>query len=162
MARLSDLSVAHRFYLRRYPFDRYCSGEGRGNRLARPLAGCRVGIVSSAGLCAAKDEAFDLDRRGGDPSFRILPADVDPADLRVHHRSDAFDHRPLERDREVAFPISVLRELATEGAIGSLAPASISFMGSVTRPRRLIDETAPAAARQLRAWGVDVALLVPV
>ena len=71
-----------------------------------------------------------------------FPADVDPADLRVHHRSDAFDHRPLERDREVAFPISVLRELATEGAIGSLAPASISFMGSVTRPRRLIDETA--------------------
>jgi D-proline reductase (dithiol) PrdB len=48
------------------------------------------------------------------------------------------------------------------GAIGSLAPRALSFMGSISAPGRLVKETAPEAASLLEADGADVALLVPL
>ena len=52
--------------------------------------------------------------------------------------------------------------VAAAGAIGEVAPRHLSFMGSITRPERLIAEFAPAAATVLAGDGVDIALLVPV
>ena len=80
----------------------------------------------------------------------------------MHHKSDAYDPAPLAADRNVAFPLDRLRALAAAGAIGDVAPRHLSFMGSITRPERLIEEFAPVAATLLESDGVDTALLVPV
>jgi D-proline reductase (dithiol) PrdB len=65
-------------------------------------------------------------------------------------------------DANLALPLSRLRELGQAGVVGPLAPLHLSFMGSIVGPRRLIDETAPEAARRLKGAGVEIALLTPV
>jgi D-proline reductase (dithiol) PrdB len=66
------------------------------------------------------------------------------------------------RDRNLAFPLDRFRELVAEGILGSLSDRHLSFMGSITAPGRLLRDTAPEAARTLRAGGVSLAFLVPV
>jgi D-proline reductase (dithiol) PrdB len=131
-------------------------------RLRRPLAECRVALVTTAGLVPAAAAPFDLHRAGGDASFRVIEAGVSLATLAVVHRSDAFDRAAVERDPNVAFPLERLREMASAGTIGSIAPRHLSFMGSITAPARLVRETAPEAAAILAGDDVDVALLAPV
>jgi len=157
---LSEFPAALRLFLRAYPWRRIDPVPWAP--LPRPLAGCRLALVSSAGFVAPGQVPFDETLRGGDPSFREMPADVDLATLRETHRSRSFDHRGLSRDPNLAFPLDRLRELVRAGRIGSLAPRHLSFMGSILAPGRLVRRTAPEAARGLVADGVDAALLVPV
>lgn len=131
-------------------------------RLRKPLSRCRVALVTTAGLVPAGARAFDPDARGGDTSFRVIPADADLAQIAEQHRSSSFDHAGIAKDRNLALPLDRLRELSAEGIIGELAPRHLSFMGSITAPGRLIRDTAPQAATLLAEDGVDVALLVPV
>ena len=119
-------------------------------------------MVSSAGLVRPDQEPFDDSIRGGDCSFREIPADTDISTLMDTHRSDLYDHSGLRQDPNLAFPLDRLRELVTSGRIGSLNQRHLSFMGSITAPGRLVKKTAPAAVRKLVEDGVDVALLVPV
>jgi D-proline reductase (dithiol) PrdB len=130
--------------------------------VGKPLAECRIALVSSAGFVLPGQRPFDDSVRGGDVSFRRIPSDVDSASLRETHRSKAFDHSGLARDPNLAFPIDRVRELVQSGRLGSVASAHLSFMGSITAPGRLVRDTAPEAARGLVADQVDIALLVPV
>lgn len=130
--------------------------------LKKPPAECRVALVTTAGLTAPGQPPFDLRRRGGDPSFRVLPGDVDVASLSLHHRSHAFERQAVVADPNVAFPLDRLRELVAAAEVGEVAPRHPSFMGSITTPGRLRKETAPAAADVLVADRVDIALLAPV
>jgi len=130
--------------------------------LPRPLSECRLAIVSSAGFVLPDQEGFDTNRRGGDCSFREIPSDADVTTMRECHRSDAFDHEPMRRDANIAFPLDRARELVERGRIGSIAPRHLSFMGSITAPGRLVKESAPRAANLLVRDEVDLALLVPV
>lgn len=157
--RPADLPLKYRLALRAYPWRR-CDAVAPA-RLARAVTQARVALVTSAGLVVPGDEPFDLDIRGGDHSFRAIAADVEVASLEVHHRSDAFDAAPLHADRNVAFPLDRLRELAAFGAVGEVAPRHLSFMGSIPAPGRLRRESAPAAAELLANDGVDIAVLVP-
>ena len=77
------------------------------------------------------------------------------------HFSIGFDHTGIYRDLNVTFPVDRLRELAAQGVVGSLSQNYYSFMGALRDPGHLIAETGPEAARQLKAEGVDVALLTP-
>jgi D-proline reductase (dithiol) PrdB len=130
--------------------------------LRKPLAECTVALVSTAGLVPPDQAPFDDGVKGGDASFRILDSGVDLATLVDTHRSKSYDHAGIHADANLAFPLTRLRELAREGAIGSVSERHLSFMGSITAPSRLVRETAPAAAEVLVRAGVDVALLVPV
>jgi D-proline reductase (dithiol) PrdB len=130
--------------------------------LRKPLSASCVALVSTAGLVGPEHAPFDLSTRGGDVTFRVIASGVDPQALTVWHRSEAFDRAALTRDRNVAFPIDRLREMAAGGVIGAVAPRHLSFMGSITAPGRLRKETAPHAASLLVDDRVDVALLVPV
>jgi D-proline reductase (dithiol) PrdB len=131
-------------------------------RLRKPLARCRVALVTTAGLVPPGDPAFDPHVRGGDVSYRVLRSDTPLPLLEEHHRSESFDHSGIARDRNLAFPLDRLRELAADRVIGSVAPRHLSFMGSITAPGRLVRDTAPQAAALLQDDEVDVALLVPV
>ena len=156
----ADLPLAYRLWIAAYRWRR--ADAVPAARLRRPVAEATVALVTSAGLVAPGDPPFDLDRLGGDWSSRVIPGDVDVATLSVHHRSDAYDPSALEADRNAAFPLDRLRELAARGAIGGVAPRHLSFMGSIPAPARLVKESAPAAAQLLSDDGVDIALLVPV
>ena len=130
--------------------------------MTKPLSACRVALVTSAGLVAVGDTAFDETVRGGDWSYRVLRGDVDVASLGEFHRSASFDHSGIEADRNLAFPLDRLRELVADGTIGAVAPRHLSFMGSITAPNRLVQRSAPESAELLVNDEVDLALLVPV
>jgi len=105
---------------------------------------------------------FDETIKGGDCSFREIPAATVPGQLVDTHRSESFDHRGVQSDPNLAFPLERVLELAARGRIGSVNDRHLSFMGSITAPGRLTRDSAPAAAALLVADEVDVALLVPV
>ena len=133
-----------------------------GSALQKPLRDCRVALVTTAGLVPQGTAPFDLGRLGGDPTFRVIPADADVSALELHHRSQAFDRGAVAADPNVAFPLDRLRERVEAGDVGQVAPRHLSFMGSITAPARLNKEHAPAAADLLVADAVDIALLAPV
>ena len=154
------LPLKYRLLLKTYPWRRIEPVPAASRR--KPLSQSRVVLVTSAGLVAPGSQPFDLDRRGGDPSFRVIPWDAPGGTLTVHHRSEAFDRAGLAKDLNVVFPRDALARLARDRGIREIAPRHLSFMGSITAPGRLIRESAPEAARLLVGDAVDVALLVPV
>lgn len=132
--------------------------------MVRPLARCKVALVTTAGVALRSDRPFDQDRERrdpwwGDPSFRLLPHGVTEREVGLHHMH--IDTRFGEEDLDVVFPARRLEELAREGVVGSAAEVHYSIMGYQLRPRVLEEETAPAIARDLKARGVDAAALVP-
>ena len=159
MARLADLKLDYRLFMMAYPYRRL---EWRpGARLARPLAEARVAVVTTAAFHLGDQAPFDRTVRGGDCSYREIPLDADLSSLRVSHKSDAFDATGLLADANLALPLDRLRELHLAGEIGPPAHVHFSFMGSITAPGRLINETAPQVATALLKAGVDAVLLTP-
>jgi D-proline reductase (dithiol) PrdB len=157
---LSGFSLRTRLFLKGYPWRRIDPVPWAS--LQKPLAQCRLGLVSSAGFVLPGQVPFDASMPGGDPSFREIPSDVEVRTLIDTHRSETFDHTGMREDPNVAFPIDRVRELTERGRIGPVNHRHLSFMGSITAPGRLIRQTAPEAARCLVSDGVDVCLLVPV
>ena len=130
--------------------------------LAKPLAECRVALVSSAAAVLPDSDPFDYSGRAGDPTFRLIPSDTDPRALVETHPNSSFDHSGMAEDMNVAFPLDRIREIASSGRIREVAPRHLSFAGYLPAPGRLRKKTAPVAARLLAEDGVDVALLFPV
>lgn len=160
MVKVSDLKLSLRAFMRAYPWR--IIDPVPASVLSRPLSASRVAVVSSAGLVLPGEPPFDPDVRGGDFSYRVIPADAPVQSLEEHHRSDAFDHSGIETDRNMAMPLDRLHEMAAEGQIGSVAPRHISLMGSITAPGRLVQHTLPRVADLLMEDHVDVALMIPV
>ncbi len=160
MAAIDDLPLWLRATLRVYPWRRIDPVPCR--RLSKPLSQCRVALVTTAGLVPPGQPPFDDSVKGGDCSFRVIPAGIDVQSLGEFHRSESFDHAGIAHDRNVAFPLDRLRELAAASEIGEVSPRHLSFMGSITAPGRLRAKTAPEAAGLLVEDRVDIALLVPV
>jgi len=160
MGNLGEFSWRYRLFLARYPWRRIDPVPWAP--LRRPLARSRIALVSSAGFVVPGQPPFERAKRGGDPTFRVIPAEADVHRLQELQRSEAFDHTGIREDPNLAFPLERLRELVARGRIGSVAPRHLSFMGSITAPGRLIRDTAPEAAEVLVKDGVDGALLVPV
>ena len=126
-------------------------------RLAKPLARCRIALLSSSGV-NHKDQA-PFDDVKNDLTWREIPTDVDPADLKISHFSK---NAKAVTDVNTVFPFQRLRELAAEGLIGELASPAFTFMGRIFARTRLQKEMAPALLGRLRALAADAALLVPV
>ena len=121
-----------------------------------PLSEARVALVTTGGVYVREGQEPFVD---DDPSFRVIPSAAPTSDLAIFH--EHYDTSNAEKDINVVFPIERLRELEAEGAIGSLAADAFGFMGYIVGDNipRLMEETAPGAARLLRADGVDVALV---
>ena len=160
MGQLSEFSLPTRVMLKAYPWR--CIDPVPWAPLGKPLAECRLALVSSAGFVQRDQVPFDEAIRGGDVSFREIPSDVDVAELVDTHRSRSFDHTGQTRDPNLSFPITRARELTESGRVGSVASAHLSLMGCTNAPGRLVRNTAPKAAGRLVEDGVDISLLVPV
>ncbi len=134
--------------------------------LTKPLAECRVALLSTAGLSMKGDAPFDMEYERqnptrGDASFRRLRADATAATTCANHLH--IDTSYVERDLNVALPLDRLRELVDEGVVGAMADTHYSVMGfQGSDPSRLENESAPAIAEIMKSEEVDLALLAPV
>lgn len=148
-----------RFAMKLYPAVR--NDRAPWTPLSRPLREARVALVSSCGVYLATDPPFDpaLDHRGGDPTFREIPADASPDQIAIRHGH--YDETAAKRDLNCVFPLWRLHALVAEGVIGSVAPRHYGFRGSISFTRRLIQDTSPEVARRLKADAVDIVLLTP-
>ena len=123
---------------------------------APELADASVAIVTTAGLHLAEEESFGL----LDPAFRVLPHGA--GNVCMSHNSQNFDRSGIMLDRNVAYPVDRLDELAARGVIGKVAPTHLSFMGAQQDLTTILLDTGPRAAAMLREQGTDVVLLTPV
>jgi D-proline reductase (dithiol) PrdB len=160
MSELKDLSLKDRIFMRAYKWRRI--DPVPWTPLKKPLAESRLGIVSSAGLSVLGQEPFNTKAKGGDPTFREIPGDTNVTELQENHRSQSWDHRGVEQDKNLAFPIDRAKELVQSGRVGSLSGTHVSVMGSITAPGRFVRDYVPQIAEIFVREEVDVALLVPV
>lgn len=156
MVRLSDLHPAEAEHLR-----------GRADAMQPiepapwlsppPLASSTVAIVSTAGLHRRTDAPF----KPGAIDYRLLPDDVDFAEVIVSHVSTNFDRSAYQQDPNIWFPLDRLREMVGSGEIGGLSRWHYSFMGAQPNHEALA-ETGQEVGRLLAADDIDLALLIPV
>ena len=121
------------------------------------FAQARAAVVTTGGFHRMGQPPFDCDR--GDPSFREIPAAVDPRELVITHTH--YDSRDARSDPNILLPLERLAELVDEGVLGSLAPTHYSLMGYIPQVDVLTGRTAPAIAGRLADEGVGLVLLVP-
>ncbi len=160
MPRIEDLDGESQEFIRN--FQCRLGDDVPWTPLAKPLDRCRVALITSSGLIRKSDQPFDLSNPHGDPTFRLIPSDTDPADLTLSIISANWDRSGFAMDVNVVFPMDRIRELATEGVIGAPAPNHYAFMGSIFDIDPVIEQSAPQVGRLLRNDGIDVALLAPV
>lgn len=122
-----------------------------------PLAERRIAIVTTAGLHRREDRNFDL----SDLSYRVIPGDVDLADLVMSQASVNFDRTGFQQDVNVVFPLDRLREMRAAGEIGSIASFHYAFNGA-GQLAPAFEATGREVGRMLKEDGVNAALLVPV
>jgi D-proline reductase (dithiol) PrdB len=151
--RLNDMPEAEARHLRRLECPTY---EDTPALAGRPLPERRVVLISTAGLHKRGERPF----RPGDGSYRVISGEAPANELVMSHISVNFDRTGFQQDLNVVFPIDRLRELATDGVIGSLASVHYSFMGAF--PPAAAEPHAQHLAGLLKADKVDAALLVPV
>jgi len=123
----------------------------------RELRESRVAVVSTAGLHRRSDQPFVP----GAIDYRLLPGDVDFADVVVSHISTNFDRSAFQQDPNIWFPLDRLREMAASGEIASVANWHYSFMGAQPNHEALAP-TGEEVGALLAKDEVDVALLIPV
>jgi D-proline reductase (dithiol) PrdB len=124
--------------------------------LKKPLAECRLALVTTGGVHLPEQPRFDIDDFLGDCSYREIPSGA--TELTWTH---AY-YRPDEAsDLDAIFPLWTMRELTEEGVVGELNHRHFSFMGAIHDAGPLIEETAPEVAGMLVKDGVDVVLLTP-
>ena len=121
-----------------------------------PVNERRVAIISTAGIHRRGDRPFFL----GSNDYRIITHDTENKDMVMTHVSTNFDRSGFQQDWNVAFPLDRLRELADEGAIGSVADYHYSFMGA-TEPEKM-EPVARELAKLMKDDNVDAVLLVPI
>lgn len=153
MARLEDLPDSSVAVLTALPCPQF---DTRPFVAGPPLDERRVAIVATSGLHRRGDRPFTLSAA----DYRIIPGDAAASDLVMSHVSVNFDRSGYRQDLNVVFPLDRLKELAEEGAIGSVADFHYSFMGA-TDPSAMAP-TARHLAGLLKQDRVDAVLLVPV
>lgn len=153
MARMEDLVASEQEHMRSLALPTFDTTPWTDGPLVRDR---RVAVVTTAGLSLRGDAAFGL----GAGDYRVIPAETDAGDILMNHVSVNFDRTGFQDDINVVLPIERLREMAADGAIGSVADFHYSFMGA-TDPT-LLEDSARALAGMLRKDRVNAVLLTPV
>lgn len=156
----AELSLGTRLFLRAYQWRRIDPTPWAP--LKKPLRESTVAMVTTAGLTLPGQPPFDDAMRGGDWSWREIPASADVSTLIESHRSETFDHAGIQADPNLGLPLDRLHELVAAGDLGALHHRHFSFMGSITAPGRLVKQSAPEVARFLAEDRVDAVLLIPI
>jgi D-proline reductase (dithiol) PrdB len=129
--------------------------------VCKPLNQSRVCLITTAGLHLKTDPPFNMADPKGDPTFRIIPANVSQAELTITH--DYYDHRDADRDYNIVFPLDRLHDLVDAGYLGGLTSRHFSFMGHIggRHVETLQQESLPALLQLLKPEAPDFVLLIP-
>ncbi len=119
--------------------------------LTKPLSECKVAFITAGGIHQKSQKPYNT---AGDYSYREIPSDIATSELMVTH--GGFDNSDINKDPNAMFPLDRLRELVTEGYIGSLADTMFGFMGGGGNVDMFIQETGPEIAGKLKEQGVDI------
>lgn len=129
-------------------------------RLAKPLAECRLTLVSSCGVHRKSDAPLDVCHPFGDFRFMRVPSSAKADDLIIHQLK--YPHDDADLDINVIFPIERLQELREDRQIGALTPNFFSFIGYNMDPERFERTVAAGIADAVvEEEGADCALLAP-
>jgi D-proline reductase (dithiol) PrdB len=137
--------------------------------MRKPLREARLALVTTAGVWdTATEPNFDYEREKrepnwGDPSYRVIPRDIEQARIGVGHLH--INNADLAADIDIALPIHRAAELERAGEIGALVPSAYSFMGFQGSGGDLSEWRevyGPEVAARMQAEGVDAVLLTPV
>jgi glycine/sarcosine/betaine reductase selenoprotein B len=127
--------------------------------LTRPLAECRVGLVTSSEM-AIVGEPGVWDENDAIRNPYALPT-ATPVE-RLYSRKEAYDRYATTLDDVNAYlPLTPLAALAAEGRIAGLAPR-LQVVYSQYSQRKTTTVDAPEILRQMREDRVDVAVLTAV
>ena len=129
--------------------------------VVKPLHECTLALITTAGVHLKTQTPFDMVDSNGDPTFREIESVAAVDDLMITH--DYYDHSDADKDINIVFPMTRLREFVEEGSIGSLANTFYSFMGHIDGPHipTLIHKSTPYIIKGLKTDKVDVVLLLP-
>jgi hypothetical protein len=129
--------------------------------LARPLAACTVGIVTTSEMVIRGREA-DLAAVEDDPTRPGYSLPTATPTAALYSRKASYDrHATTLDDVDAYLPLTHLRRLVEEGRIGGLAPR-FQVVHSQYSQRRTLTVDAPRIAAELREDGVDAAVLTAV
>ena len=136
--------------------------------LEKPIQEAKFGLVTSGGLYLhSSQDSFDLARERmepdwGDPSFRVIPEDIEQDDIAVSHLH--LNTNDIETDFNILLPIHRMNEFVQEGRVGELAEHHYAFMGYQGFPpdtRAWENDYGPQVARAFLNEGVHCVLLTP-
>lgn len=126
--------------------------------LSRPLAGCRVGLVTTSEMALVGEPGIWDDNPACD--VYALPT-ATPID-RLYTKKEAYDRYATTLDDVDSYlPLTRLAECVAAGRIGSLAPR-FQVIYSQYSQRKTSTVDAPEILRQMREDGVDVAVLTAI
>ena len=170
LARMADDPIAYLPRIRRYyqalgygaPYEWAHLADVAFQPLRRPLAACRVALVTTAAPYHPDhgEQGPNAPYNAKAKFYAVYSGDTaqDP-DLRIAHVAIDRQHTTGE-DQCSYFPLAELRRQATAGRIGAVAPR---FHGAPTnRSQRItLDVDAPEIVARCQADAVDAAILVP-
>lgn len=130
--------------------------------LAKPIVGCRIGLVTTAALYdpAKGDQGPGAPYNAAAKFHRVYAAPTSGApDVRISHVTYDRTHTDAT-DAHCWFPLAQLKLCAERGRIGAVAPR---FYGlPTTRSQRAtLDRDAPELLALAREDGIDAVVLVP-
>lgn len=125
----------------------------------RALPMLNLALVSSAGAYIDGTDPFDTSAPGGDLSFREIPSQIKPGDLRFAARG--YNPVAVEADINSLLPLARLFEFESNGIIGQLNPVFWSFSGFVPDAAGLVEEMVPRLVERVQRYEAQAALLVP-
>lgn len=125
----------------------------------RALSMLNLALISSAGAYLDGTQPFNISDPEGDLSFREIPIEVGPDDLKFAARG--YDPVIVESDLNTQLPLQRLFEFAANRIIGDLSPVFWSFSGFIPNASRLVDEMVPLLQERVRRYDVQAALLIP-
>ncbi len=125
----------------------------------RALPMLNLALISSAGAYIDGTSPFDATSVDGDLSFKEIPIEVEPVDLRFTARG--YDGAAIQQDLNAQIPIDRLLEFEKNGIIGELNPVFWSFSGYIPDAARVVHELAPSLVERAQRYEVQAALLIP-
>ncbi len=129
--------------------------------LSKPLAQCRVGLVTTSEL-AIRSEAGAQQEEEEDFSHSVYSLPCDTPVERLYSRKESYDQYATTLDDVDSYlPLTRLYELAAQGRIASLAPRFHTVYSQYSQ-RRTKEVDAPQILHWCREDKVDVALLAAV
>ncbi|MFN2577484.1 MAG: glycine/sarcosine/betaine reductase selenoprotein B family protein [Pyrinomonadaceae bacterium] len=143
--------------LGKYPFVENKLAPFTPARRALPML--NLALISSAGAYVDGTEPFETNSADGDITFREIPTQIDPGDLRFAGRG--YDDKYVREDVNSQVPLARLFEFEANRVIGQLNSAFWSFCGFIPDAARFVDMTVPKLVERVKRYDAQAALLIP-